>query len=152
MVHGVGNLRVVASAAVLCTICGCSSRLPVGEVEGVVKLGDKPLPNVRVQFMPDPEKGTKGPISAATTDEQGRFKLVCADERAGAVVGHHRVVVTDLSARLYKTPAHGDDDKTAPKQKTQQPRVPDKYTTVTQTPLLVEVKAGKQEVTLDLTR
>jgi hypothetical protein len=57
-----------------------------------------------------------------------------------------------LGVRLYKAPAHGDDDKAAPKQKAQQARVPDKYTTVTQTPLSVEVKAGKQEMTLDLTR
>jgi hypothetical protein len=151
-----GTAHITVSLVVLWTVTGCSSRLPVAEVEGIVKLGEKPLPHVRIQFMPDPEKGTSGPISSGSTDEQGRFRLVCADERPGAIVGWHRVVITDMGVRLYKAPRHGqkdgDDDSAAQKQKSQPARVPDKYTTVTQTPLSVEVKPEKQEMTLDLTR
>jgi hypothetical protein len=127
----------------------------VADVEGVVKLGGKPLPHVRVQFMPDPEKGTAGPISVGTTDEQGHFKLTCADLRPGAVVGWHRVVITDMQVRLPRTARHGrrdDDEKPPPipKQSTSRPRVPDPYTTSGHTPLSVEVKPPKQEVTLNL--
>jgi hypothetical protein len=130
---------------------GCSSRPAVVEVEGVVKVGGKPQPHLRVQFMPDPEKGTQGPISSGATDDEGRFKLVCADKRIGAVVGWHRVVITDMGTRLFKTHSHADDEKVQ-KQKVQPNRVPDKYTTAAQTPLSVEVKDENKEMTFDLTR
>jgi hypothetical protein len=130
---------------------GCGSGYRVGEVEGVVKAGGKPVPHLRVQFMPDPEKGTKGPISTGTTDEEGCFSLVCADKRPGAVVGWHRVVITDLGVRTFKT-VKDDDGKAGPKGKPQAAHVPDKYTSVAQTPLNVEVKPEKQEMTFDLSR
>jgi hypothetical protein len=125
------------------------------EVEGVVNLGGKPQPHLRVQFMPDPEKGTQGPISSGATDENGRFKLVCADKRPGAVVGWHRVVITDMGARLFKTPRHGQkdgDDEKVQKQKAQPPRVADRYTTAAQTPLSFEIKGEKKDMEIDLTR
>ncbi len=139
----------------LIVAAGCSSQLQVAEVEGIVKLGDKPLPHVRVQFMPDPEKGTVGPISSGATDDEGRFTLVCADKRPGAIVGWHRVVITDMGQRLFKTPRHGQkdgDDEKIEKQKYQPNRVPDKFTSVAQTTLIVEVKPEKQEMTLNLAR
>jgi hypothetical protein len=145
---------ILCAVVALGMVAGCNSRLPVGEVEGVIKLGDKPLPHVRVQFLPDPEKGTHGPISSAATDEHGRFKLVCADGRDGAIVGWHRVVITDMGVRLFKTPREGrlEDDTKKEKQKPQPNRVPDKFTTAAHTPLSREVKAEKQEMTIELTR
>jgi hypothetical protein len=135
--------------------CGAGS-VPVVNVEGVVKYGGKPLSHVRVQFLPDPDKGTMGPISSGATDDNGRFHLTCADKRPGAVVGWHRVVITDLSVRLPNTPAHGrfsDDEKAAAaKQRLQLPRVPDKYTSSARTPLTVEVTPDKPQVEFDLTR
>jgi len=123
-------------------------------VAGVVKLDGKPLPQVRIQFMPDPQKGTAGPISTGTTDEQGRFELVCADERPGAVVGWHRVVITDMRVRLHRPPRSGrrDDEETEGTQRPRRSRVPEKYTTSAHTPLSVEVKAEKQEMPFDLSR
>jgi hypothetical protein len=154
MVHRTWKAQTLCALATLWAVAGCSSRLPIAEVEGVVKLGDKPLPHVRIQFMPDPEKGTKGPISSAATDEQGRFKLVCADGRDGAIVGWHRVVITDMGVRLFKTPREGrlEEDNKKEKQKAQPNRVPDKFTTAAHTPLTREVKAEKQEMTFDLAR
>jgi hypothetical protein len=147
-------MQALFSMLALGTAAGCKSQPPVVEVEGVVQLAGKPLPQVRVQFMPDPEKGTVGPISVGTTDEQGRFKLVCADQRPGAVVGWHRVVITDMRTRLPRTARHGrrDDDEKQPNPKptSLSSRVPDRYTTSGHTPLSVEVKPPKQEVTLDL--
>jgi hypothetical protein len=123
-------------------------------VDGVVLLAGKPLPRVRIEFMPDPEKGTVGPISVGTTDDEGHFKLVCADQRPGAVVGWHRVVITDMQVRLPRTARHGrrdDDERPAnPQPLSLKSRVPDRYTTSGHTPLSVEVKPPKQEVKLDL--
>ena len=127
----------------------------MAEVQGLVTLNGKALPQVRVQFMPD--KRTVGPTSVGATDENGRFTLLCADERPGAVIGWHRVVITDMRVLLPRTPRQGrrdDFDKEArPKQPVEQPsRVPEKYTTIRQTPLMVEVKAGKQEFEVDLSQ
>jgi hypothetical protein len=151
MVRCIGKAHILLAMAVLWSVGGCRSGPRVAEVEGVVKSGGKPVPHLRVQFMPDPEKGTNGPTSTGTTDEDGRFTLVCADKRSGAVVGWHRVVITDMGVRTYKT-VKDDDGKAGSKAKPQAPRVPDKYTSVTQTPLIVEVKPEKQEMTFDLTR
>jgi hypothetical protein len=143
-----GKVPTLVALVVLGTATGCSSRIAVAEVDGALKIGAKPLSRVRVMFMPDPEKGTLGPISSAVTDDQGHFQLVCADQRLGAVVGWHRVVITDLNVRLFKAGGGGQDDddtKGLLKQKVQPSRVLDKYTTAAQTPLIVEVKADKQE-------
>jgi len=154
MARGTWTGRILFALVALGTAAGCTSRPPVAEVEGVVKLAGKPLPHVRVQFMPDPEKGALGPTSSGTTDEQGRFKLVCADQRPGAVVGWHRVVITDMRVRLPRTTRHGrrDDEERPPnpKQPILPSRVPDQYTTSGHTPLTVEIKPPKQEVTFDL--
>jgi hypothetical protein len=155
MVRRTRNARTVLLLAALAMATGCSSRPAVGEVEGVVKIGGKPQPRLRIQFMPDPLKGTSGPISTGTTDENGRFKLTCADGRAGAIVGTHRIVITDMSVRLPRESAHGsgsDGKESLPKQPPQQSRVPDQYTTSAKTPLSVEVKPEKQELEIDLTR
>jgi hypothetical protein len=156
MVRGTRTVCFRISPLVFAAILGCGSRQPVAEVEGLVKLGDKPLPHVRIQFMPDPEKGTTGPISTGTTDEQGHFKLVCADQRSGAVVGWHRVVITDMGVALPRKAREGrrdDEEKTAaPKKLSLVSRVPDKYTTSGHTPLTVEVKAENPEMVFALTR
>src|SRR4051812_48665847 len=109
--HGL-FLSVALSAT---AACGCSG-LSVAEVEGVVKLDGNPLPQVRVQFMPDPDKQTLGPVSAGVTDEQGRYKLLCADKRSGAAVGWHKVVITDPTVRLgrpVRTGRRDDDEQVA---------------------------------------
>jgi hypothetical protein len=69
-------------------------------VEGTVRVRGRPVgANVRVQFLPDYAKGTRGPRSLGVTDAQGRFRLQTDDGREGAVVGHHRIVVEDLERK-----------------------------------------------------
>lgn len=162
---GSWNCRAPAlfAGVIFWTVTGCGApRVPVAPVEGVVTMGGKPLGHVRVQFMPDANKKTIGPASGGATDDQGHFKLTCADGRIGAVVGWHKVVINDMSVRLPRTPRHGapvDDkgktgnaDDAVQKQAYQGPRVPDRYTTSGGTPLSIEVKAEKQEITLELKR
>lgn len=141
----------------LAAAAGCDpAAAPVAEVHGVVRLDGKPLPEVRIQFLPDPQKGNQGPASSGATDGQGRFELVCADERPGAVVGWHRVVITDMRVRLRRSPRSGrrddEQDEGVAKQKPPLSRVPAKYTTAAHTPLAVAVTAEKQELAFDLTR
>src|SRR4051794_33074290 len=85
---------------------GCNKGVPVAEVSGIVKMDGKPVPNVKIMFMPDPQKGTAGPFSAGLSDDEGHFKLTCEDERSGAVVGWHKVVLLNSGENLYRTPRH----------------------------------------------
>ncbi|HJT79463.1 MAG TPA: hypothetical protein VJ739_19865 [Gemmataceae bacterium] len=85
--------RAAALLALLLTAgCGgapvCNSR-----VEGTVRLDGVPLGGVRVEFVPDVASGVAAPSSSALTDENGHFRLTFGDDRPGAVVGRHRVVV-----------------------------------------------------------
>jgi hypothetical protein len=141
--------------------CGPGS-VPVGEVAGVVTKNGKPLAKITVQFLPDPEKGTFGPIAAGSTDENGHYQLTCIDERPGAVVGWNRVVLNDNLPRLQRPLRISREDEEAADNERKpvkggaradpSSRVPDKYTASGRTPLIVEVKPEKQEFNFELSR
>ena len=156
MKRWIGRMRALLPYGVLLVAIGCSSQVPVAEVEGIVKLSGKPLSHVRLVFMPDPQKGTRGPVSAGTTDEQGHFHLTCEDERPGAVVGWHRVIISDMKVHLPRAVRNGrrddDDPQNAIKGKIQASRVPEKYTMAGHSPLEIEVKAEKNNLPIDLSR
>jgi hypothetical protein len=120
---------------------GCSPSEPVlnESVEGVVKLNGVPVPKVRVEFVP--QKGAEGgklPGSGAYTDEKGRYRLVCDNQKPGAIIGKHNVVV--LQGRT--DPANGNPPPSFV--------IPMNYTIASQTPLKVEVTADRHTYDLDL--
>jgi hypothetical protein len=120
---------------------GCSPSEPVFNetVEGVVKLDGVPVPKVRVEFVP--QKGAEGgklPGSGAFTDDKGRYRLVCDNQKPGAVVGKHSVVV--LQGR--PDPANGIPQQSFV--------IPNAYTIASQTPLKLEVTADRHTYDLDL--
>src|SRR5579884_4307099 len=70
---------------------GCGKRYSLNEqVEGSVKVDGAPLVGVVVDFVPQGAEAL--PISTGVTDEGGKFKLRCQD-RSGAVIGKHKVVI-----------------------------------------------------------
>ena len=151
------ELLLCSAFLAVLSVAGCNKAVPVAEVSGIVKMDGKPVPNVKIMFMPDPQKGTAGPFSAGLSDDEGHFKLTCEDERSGAVVGWHKVVLLNSGENLYRTPRHGrrDDDEPvpkAPKAKKTGPKVPEKYTTAGKTPLEMEVKPTKNDLELLLSR
>jgi hypothetical protein len=126
-------------------LAGCGQKTPLGEVQGTVRLDDRPLENVLVVFLPDPAKGTHGPRSTAATDAAGEYRLRCEDLRDGAVIGWHRVVVEDMA--VYDEPREED----ATPARSVKPRVRRVYTSPADSPLTAEVKPGIQTIDLDLT-
>ena len=73
--------------------CGYRPDLPpTARVSGTVTLDGNPLPNARVQFVPDSSKATEGALAYGTTDAEGKYELETATVR-GAIVGHHRISV-----------------------------------------------------------
>jgi hypothetical protein len=131
------------------TAIGCGPKQQFAEVSGVVTLNGKPMPDALVEFLPDPEKGTQGPMSMGTTNAEGRFRLVCSDSdrRDGAVVGFHRVLIQD--ARSIPK-ARSDFSKEKPPENVPS-RVSYIYGKAASTPLRQEVRPGPQEVTLEVT-
>lgn len=110
-----------------------------GQVQGVVMLDGQPLGTVEVAFLPDPTQGTRGATANCYTDGQGRFTLRTEKEdRNGALVGHHRVVINDIAA----LPGPG-----GPKPKN---RVPSDYSDPFRTPLRLEVRPGSQTINLEV--
>ncbi len=125
----------------LLTLVGCNSSVETGVVTGVVTKSGKPLEQVMVYFMPDPEKETKGAHSTAITDDQGRYELMYYGENhgPGAAIGWHRVTLEDMIPENFRGAG-------APPRS----RVPEKMSKPWQTPLNFEVKAGEQEIPIDV--
>ena len=103
----------------------------------MVKLEGAPVANVFVQFVPeDPEE--QGPISRGMTDSKGHFRLATEDDRDGAVIGKHRILVF-----AGRTESGGRMGSAA---------VPPAYRTVKDTKLSLDVTADKHSYDLDLKR
>jgi len=132
-------------------LVGCGSGPEFAEVEGVVSLKGKPLPDVEIVFSPMTERGTKGPTAACVTDSQGRYRLKCERAgRTGAPVGTHRVVIRDIGA-VPPPPGIEILDEKGQQYQPKPLRVPDRYTDLLKTPFQnVEVHSGKQTLDYDL--
>lgn len=145
--------RAAAALALFGLAAGCSSGPVLAPVTGTVTMNGKPLKNVKVSFQPDPDRKTEGLGSTGTTDDSGTFTLTYDGGKPGAVVGHHRVVLTDLDVfgnvlvgrGNYRTDAPG-----GPKETPKRPRFRDAYSNLSQTPFKIEVKEGMSPVTLEI--
>lgn len=73
--------------------CGGGSEFPLAEVSGKITNKGEPVPNVVVMFFPKSTKETfnAGPYSIGETGQDGVYTLKTRYDRAGAVVGLHRV-------------------------------------------------------------
>ena len=129
-----GLLVLVAVAAV-----GCGGGLHMSEVEGTVNIGGKPVDKIRVEFWPD----AQGPRSVGTTDGQGRFTLSTeSDAKKGALVGKHKVILTDVS--IYGDKIMGREAAEMDLSQGKKPRIANQYNSPQSTPLTKEVEAGKK--------
>jgi hypothetical protein len=71
---------------------GCnSSGLDLAPVTGVVTLDGQPVADAGLYFTPVDAK--QGPPAVGTTDAEGVFSMITANQE-GAVVGEHRVAVS----------------------------------------------------------
>jgi hypothetical protein len=134
---------------------GCSSSPPpLAEVSGKLTMNGKPLGNVKVTFHPDPDQGTRGPGSVGTTNADGTFTLTFPPDKAGALVGHHRVILTDLDTFGTKFVGRAEyvseDPKGAYMETPKKPRFPEAYGDLARTPVRVELKPGPNPVTIDV--
>jgi hypothetical protein len=117
-------------------------------VEGTVKMDGAPVPNVMVRFVPD-DPTVQGPVSSGYTDEKGHFTLTCENQKPGAVIAKHNVLV--LAGRGASADEAENQAGAAPAAG-KKVFVPPAYATPRQTPLQVEVTADKHTYDLTLSR
>jgi hypothetical protein len=120
-------------------LAGCKEPLEFGQVSGKVSLNGKPLDEVRVVFLPDPQAGNQGVHSEGVSDAQGKYELIYSQdyETKGALVGQHRVMVEDIAAENSRDP---------PKPI----RIHSFFSSSAKTPLRFEVSPGEQTIDLEL--
>jgi hypothetical protein len=124
-------------------------------VEGIVLLDGQPLPQARVQFVPDLTGQEAKLASSAVTDDKGRFTLQFdAREEFGAVVGRHRVLVTEPPPpQEFRSPSQRAQQGYTRYQAGLKNRpIPEVYGSVVQTPLIIEITAEQKEYTVKLKR
>jgi hypothetical protein len=133
----------VTTFALLAAGCGGSTLSPV---EGTLKMNGKPLANVQVEFLPE----ANGPRSTGVTDQEGRYRLRTDDQRTGALVATHRVVLTDLQIFDDSSPAPGEKGKRdiLPVRPS---RLPPRYANIANTPLKKQVQSGPNAIDLEVT-
>ncbi len=125
---------------------GCERAVSTVPVEGVVTRNGKPLSNIEVVFLADPDTKTVGPRATGKTDESGRYRLQLEGGGPGAVPGTHRVLVLDLKSGK-PTIGHGKGALPAPPEHAKRsevelkssPRVPANYSGINSTPLRATV-------------
>jgi hypothetical protein len=141
-------------ALLFCLVALGCSRLPaVTEVEGTVYLNDEPLPNARIQFIPELDGFGAEVYSQAITDEQGHYCLSFPfKEKTGAVVGKHRVVIADPPPpKEMRGQREESQEKVVNYFKGLKNRpIPRVYASAVNTPLVVEVKGDQQIYDLHL--
>jgi len=147
-------LLALLAPPLIALLSGCAASRPaIVPVEGVLLLNGQPVPNAEVQFVPM-ERGLGAEyIATGTTDERGRFALVCLGQ-AGACACENRVTVTDAelpeAARGGSAAAQSEMNRYYAAQKNRP--IPPDYASAARTPLAVTVSAERGEYRLELKR
>ena len=140
--------RVAAFAlwAGLVALAGCGGGPEMSTVEGTLKLDNKPLDKIQVEFWPE----SNGPRSMGLTDANGHYTLTTLDgKQEGAAVGSHKVVLRDVGALGDKFLGRAGEDVDMTQGRPL--RVTGDYTDPHKTPLTKEVTSGKCVIDLNLT-
>jgi len=139
------SLSLVFVGLASCLLCGCGRSVPLGEVDGIVRLDGQPIGKVMVVFIPeDPHL----PQSFGISDEQGRFQLRCNNRGMGAAVGEHRVTLVDAAVAPASKSTSVDE---LPQGADAPPsRVPPIYARADKTPLRRIVAPGSQNLAIEI--
>lgn len=148
--------RALLATLLLAMSIGCSKTPPeITPVEGVLRMGGFPVPNAYVQFIPQLDEFGAEYNSSATTDDAGKFTLTCHHgPQPGAAVCQHRVLITEAPASEEFRGMDGASQANYANhlRMLKNRPIPDSYSTVLHTPLMIEVKKDQQQYELVLTR
>ncbi len=144
-------LIVVAVATVFAAaVVGCGKGRPkTVPVTGTVTFDGKPVEGASVAFYP----AEGGRPATGTTDAQGKFTLTTFESGDGALPGSYNVTVMKVSGGEATADEDSDTEETLMGDMGSEGEslLPPKYANVKSSGLTVEVKAGMEPVTLQLT-
>jgi hypothetical protein len=126
-------------------LSGCSGGVPLGQVEGTLRVDGNPLADAMVTFIPEDRQL---PQSTGITDSEGHFRLRCNNGAMGAAVGEHRVIVLDAAGA--PSGKSKDDDELPEGKDAPASRVPPKFARPDKTPLRQSVAKGPQDVAIEI--
>jgi hypothetical protein len=131
---------------------GCAETPPpIINVEGIIRLGGKPVAKARVVFIAQ-SQAAKGYTASGLTDDEGRYRLM-RDGQPGACAGDNRVLVqeSDPPRELLAESLEAQARLVKYYQSLANRPIPARYATVVQSPLRVTVTAEQTEFDFDLT-
>lgn len=146
-------LVIVVGLSGVIGLAGCAHRLPpLVAAQGTVLLNGQPLPKASVTFVPMLDHFGAEANSTAVTDENGHFILTCAyNNQPGAVVGTHVVLVSETMPEDLR---NVQDSRVvdAYRAKLGNRPIPPDYSSVSKSPIKIEVKEGQSEYKVELKR
>src|SRR5262249_18614527 len=87
--------RVSKSLLCLFVFVGCKGgQSELAPVSGTVTVSGRSVANLVVKFVPENASGPKLMGASATTDAEGKYKLISDDGREGAAPGWYKVLVS----------------------------------------------------------
>ena len=153
-----GRLGLVLAIALLAGCGGGGDGPEFGVVNGKVTLNGATVTSGTVEFIPDNSKDTMGPKSAGQINQNGEFTLTAPGGKQGAMVGHHKVAVS-CPPELSGMGSSSGSESGAAKAPTQKPAgaeaqggcpIPARYADSSTSGITQEVKAGSNDITLEL--
>lgn len=150
-------LRQFSLCVGIVTLVGCGNAPPeIVPISGSVTLGGKPLSKAEVQFLPLAEGLDGSYIATGVTDEEGKFSLsLRGDKGAGCVACSCKVMIKEAPMpeevrAAYNTKRHGMYLKYQSSLKNRP--IPEKYTSLRQTPLKYDVSAEQSDYVIEIDR
>lgn len=150
------RVALFVAACLLAACIGCSGAAgpQTGRVSGRITLNGKPLAGANVNF--DLKEGKSPRVATGVTDSDGRYTLSTFGKDDGAVLGKHVVWITmpqkgEAIDPNNPTAEYGQMmSGVAVGAKPDTGGIPAKYTRKETSDLIREVKAGTNEINIDL--
>lgn len=139
-------LPITLLALGLFLAAGCDARPERIRVEGRLLVDGRPLADVLVTFLPDPDSGGAPARASGHTDADGYFRLQTEDQSPGVPAGAFRVVIEDLA--IYKIPRSPDGTLLHRPAE----RFPSRFGDALRTPLRRRVERDTQTIEIDLAK
>lgn len=126
---------------------GGKKRPPLGKVKGKITYKGAPVPDVEVAFMAEgaPRAGT------GTTNGSGEYQLTTYDTNDGAIVGTHKVTVTQFASGSTKVMSPADLASQGAPPLPKGGAIPAKYADAKTSGLKNTVDPGSNEINIELT-